>query len=110
MANRDLDLTAQILELDVSALPDDVSSVAPDSTINNPYRSTVLPPPSTQSRMSRASFMGFGQSGKKSPIGRAHINRMTQNLAANQKNYLNRKSTFIEPAKMPVPHRDMWKP
>ena len=53
--------------------------------------------------------MGFGTSGKKSPIGRAHINRMTQNLAANQKNYFNRRSTIVEPLKQPIPLREMWK-
>ena len=33
---KELDLTAQINELEISALPDDISSLAPDSTMNNP--------------------------------------------------------------------------
>jgi len=57
--NNDLDLTAQIAELDLSAMQDDMSSMAPDSTVNNPYRSMALPPSAT-SKYSRPSFMNFG--------------------------------------------------
>ena len=81
MANRN-DLSKQIEALEISALPDDVSSMAPDSTTHGYRRHTtnIHAPPSTASRMSRASFMNFGQSGKKSPLGRAAINRMTHTL------------------------------
>ena len=68
-----------------------------------------MQPTSTASRLSRPSFLNFGQSGKKSPLGRAAINRMTQNLASTNKNYLARRSTIIEPQKQAVPIREMWK-
>lgn len=54
--------------------------------------------------------MNFGQSGKKSPLGRAAINRMTQNLVSNNKTYVNRMSTFIDQPKTPRGVREMWKP
>ena len=60
--------------------------------------------------MSRPSFMNFGQSGKKSPLGRAAINRMTTNLITAQKNYVNRRSTVVvEKQIQPIAHREMWK-
>ena len=71
---KNLDLTAQIDELEISAY-DDTSSYAPDSTINARRHvgfSMKIPAPKE-----RPSFMGFGTSGKKSPLGRAAINRMT---------------------------------
>ena len=52
--------------------------------------------------------MNFNASGKKSPMNRAHINRMTQNLVANNKSYLNRRSTILEPVKQPIPRHEMW--
>ena len=64
----------------------------------------------SRSGTNRQSFINFGASGKKSPMNRAHINRMTQNLVANNKSYLNRRSTMIEQVKQPIPMRDMWKP
>ena len=93
-APRELDLTAQMNDLEISAYDaDGISSMAPDSTLNNPYRQSQPVLPSASSRMSRPSFMNFGQSGKKSPLGRAAINRMTSNLITAQKNYVNRRST-----------------
>ena len=77
---KELDLTAQINDLEISAMDDGISSLAPDSTFNNPYRSGMPGLPSATSRMSKPSFMNFGASGKKSPLGRAAINRMTTNL------------------------------
>ena len=94
---------AQIKDLEISALDDGISSCAPDSTFNNPYRSQALASRKAGDNMlnrsgsNRQSFMNFNGNGKKSPINRAHINRMTQNLVANNKSYLNRRSTIIAP-------------
>ena len=102
----------QIKDLDISAM-DDMNDTT--STVDNPYRSQQIPAraggANPLNRSNRQSFMNFGtQGGKKSPINRAHINRMTQNLVANRQSYLNRRSTMMEQVKQPVPVRDMWKP
>lgn len=54
-----LDMLAQINELDISAMPDDISSMAPESTTNRLYQSQAMLPPSTTSKYSRGSFMGM---------------------------------------------------
>ena len=111
-----LDLTKQINELDISELPDDISSLAPDSVMargNQMFKSHTAFPPSTASRISKPTgFMNYGQrdtGGKKSPMSRAQMNRMTQNLVTTQKNYVQRRSTILEPQKQPIAPRDMWK-
>ena len=120
MADRNLpinlDLTKQINDLDISELPDDISSLAPDSTVNRGnqlFKSHTAFPTSTASRISKpVGFMNYGQrdtSGKKSPMSRAQMNRMTQNLVTTQKNYVQRRSTILEPQKQPIAPRDMWK-
>ena len=42
MTTKRKDLMAQINELEISGMPDDISSMAPDSTLNNPYRSVNI--------------------------------------------------------------------
>ena len=37
------------------------------------------------------------------------MNRMTQNLVTTQKNYVQRRSTILEPTKQPIAPREMWK-
>ena len=85
MVDRNKDLLAQINALDISAMPDDVSSLAPESTKNanasRLYQSQAIP----MSTTSKYSSKFFNQDGKKSPLGRQALNRMTQNLVTAQK-------------------------
>lgn len=99
------DMMAQMLELDISAVNDDISSIAPSSVANDPHKSHAMP------FGARKQFHSFAQNGKKSPIGRTMINRMTANLNQNKDAKRERLSTMLEqPAKTPRAPRDMWKP
>ena len=91
---------------------DDISSLAPSSVVGSVAMKNhfSMQVPASANKSPRKFGFGPQASGRVSPLTRAAMNRMTQNLPQSSTKYVaGRVSTNLQPAKSPRGRMEMWK-